>query len=227
MDWKSAIAQIKTLENTSEPVGIIEAEIARLTNANFEVLKDTRAITSKLRESETKLTDLLQLVGAEGEDLKAKADSASEKVKSLQSELTKATKERAEFETKFTALEAESTGLKRQSLIQKAASKTGSNFDVLFQLTKDLAVEQIAINGDIVEIASTDGKEKKPLREYAEATWSAFVPALFPSSSPTPNNPRLPSGSPSGTPRGEESPLQAYRAGTYDKTVDKMLNTGK
>lgn len=224
MDWKSAIAQIKALENTSEPVGVIEAEIARLTNANFEVLKDTRLATNKLRESETKLTDLLTLVGAEGEDLKAKADSASEKVKSLQSELTKVAKERSEFETKFTALETESTGLKRQSLIQKAASKTGSNFDVLFQLTKDLAVEQIAINGDTVEIASTDGSGKKPLREYAEATWSAFVPALFPSTTPSPNNQRLPSGSPTGQGTKEESPLAAYRAGTYDKTINKMQN---
>jgi len=223
MDWKAAIAHIKSIEGTSDSLSAIESEITRLTNANFELVKDVRTQSSKSKEAEGKLTDLLQLLGAEGEDLKAKATSANEKVKNLQSENNKLVKEKGEIEEKYKTLDAEKVTLQRRTLIQEAAAKTGASADVLTTLTKDIPVERIVIDKDEVAIASEDGKQKTGLKEYAEAEWSAFVPALFPSSSGQ-NNQRLPSGSPNAGKPKDESPLQAYRASTYDKTIGKMLN---
>lgn len=222
MDWKSAIAQLKNIEGTADSVGILEAEINRLTNANFELVKDVRAFGSKVKESESKLTDLLQLLGAEGDDLKAKATSANEKVKALQNDLSKATKEKTEIETKYTSLETETNGLKRRTVIHEAAAVSGAVADVLTTLTKDIPVEQILVDSGEAWIVPEEGK-KIALKEYASEKWSAFVPALFPSGN-SQNNSRLPGGSPSGGKSQEVSPLKAYRASTYDRTVEKMTN---
>ena len=50
MDWKAAIAHLKTLEGATDAVGAIEGEITRLTNANFELVKDVRSNSSKANE---------------------------------------------------------------------------------------------------------------------------------------------------------------------------------
>lgn len=221
MDWKAALAHLKTLEGATDAVGTIEGEITRLTNANFELVKDVRSNSSKANEASSKLTDLLSIIGAEGEDLKAKVDSANDKIKKLQGDLTQVSKEKDELETKYKSLDAETVGLKRRTVIQEAASKSGASADVLSTLAKDLQLEQISIDSEGVAIASSDGKTKTPLREYAEANWSAFVPALFPS--PAGKTPQLPGGSPGGR-KPESSPLAQYRAGTYDKTVERLTS---
>lgn len=224
MDWKSAIAHLKTLEGASEAVGILEGEVTRLTNANFGLVGEVRTANSKSKEAEGKLTDLLQLLGAEGEDLKAKADSANEKVKTLQSENSKLAKEKGDIETKYQTLESEATGLKRRTLLADAATKSGAVADVLTTLAKDIPVERIVIENDGVAIASEDGNQKTALKEYAQAQWAAFVPALFPSGTKQNNQTRLPGGTPNGGTTKEESPLKAYRASTYDKTIERMTN---
>lgn len=222
MEWKQAIAHLKAIEGASEAAGILESEVNRLTNANFELVKDVRRETSKSKDAEGKLTDLLHLLGAEGEDLKAKAESANTKAKTLQDDLDKALKEKGEIETKYTTLEGEAVGLKRRTLIQEAATKSGAVVDVLTTLAKDLPVERIIIEGGGVAIASEDGKQKTALKEYAEQEWASFVPALFPTQSTSSNQQRLPGGSPNGEQPRQDSPLQTYRTGTYDKTIERL-----
>lgn len=224
MDWKAAIAHIKTLEGAVDSINILEGEVNRLTNANFELVKDIRVITAKSKEAEGKLADLLQIVGAEGDDLKAQTDSASGKIKDLQSDLNKVSKEKGEIETKYTSLEEETTNLKRRTIITEAAAKTGAVADVLATLTKDISVDRILIDNDEIVIVSSDGKEKKPLKEYAEAEWHSFVPALFPSNNGQFGKTKLPSASPNSGQSKEESPLQTYRNATYNKTIEKLNN---
>lgn len=225
MDWKEAIASLRKLEGASESVNILEAEVNRLTNANFELVKDVRKETSKSKEAEGKLTDLLQLLGAEGEDLKAKAESANVKVKELQTEIDKATLEKTDLEAKYKTLSDEAIDLKRRNTIADAATKSGAIADVLATLVKDIPVERIEIEKDGVVILSEDGKQRTGLKEYAESQWAAFVPALFPSNTGHGStSSRLPSGSPSPNPPKEENLLRAYRAGTYDKTIQKLAN---
>lgn len=220
MDWKAAIAAIKSIEGTSEPLSALEAEINRLTNANFELVKDVRRESSKSKEAETKLTDLLQLLGAEGEDLKGRVDSANEKAKNLQSENSKLVKEKGDLVEKYKTIESEKVTLQRRTLIQDAAAKSGAVADVLTTLAKDIPIERILVEKDGVAIASVDGKQKTALKEYAEAQWTAFVPALFPNNSSSTT--RLPTGGTSNGKPNDISPLQAYRAGTYDKTIERL-----
>lgn len=223
MDWKAAIAAIKSIEGTSEPLSALEAEINRLTNANFELVKDVRRESSKSKEAETKLTDLLQLLGAEGEDLKGRVDSANEKAKNLQSENSKLVKEKGDLVEKYKSIESEKVTLQRRTLIQDAAAKTGAVADVLTTLAKDIPIERILVEKDGVAIASVDGKQKTPLKDYAAEQWAAFVPALFPSS-PSINTTRLPNGGTSNGKPNDISPLQAYRSSTYDKTIERLTN---
>jgi chromosome segregation ATPase len=221
MDWKAAIALLKTLEGTSESIAALEGEISRLTNANFELVKDVRNASSKSKESETKLTDLLQILGAEGEDLKSRTASANDKIKTLQSENNKVSKEKTELEEKYKTLDEERSLLKRRTIINEAAVKSGAVADVLTQLTKDIPLERIILEKDEVLLASEDGKSKTALKEYAQTEWAAFVPALFPKE---PSSTRLPNGGTGGNKPNDVSPLQTYRASTYDKTIAKLTN---
>lgn len=213
MDWKQALTQIKSLEGAGLAATALETELNRLTNANFELTKDLRTANTKASDSSAKLTDLLTLLGAEGEDLKTQVEAASVKAKKLQADIHQIHKEKTDIEEKYKTADEERNSLKRRTTIQEAAQKTGAAFDVLATLTKDLPIESIAIDSDGVAVISQDGKEKKALREYAEANWAAFVPALFPA-----QKHNLPGGNPGGN-KQEENLLATYRASTYDKTI--------
>lgn len=222
MDWKAAIAQIKSMEGAAEATAAIETEINRLTNANFELVKDVRSHSAKSKEAEAKLTDLLQLLGAEGEDLKARVSVANTLVKDLQTQNTQLTQQKTEIEQNYKTLQDESLGLKRTNAINTAAAKTGASVDVLTSLTRDLPLERIAIENDSVSILSEDGKTKTALKDYATSHWNAFIPALFPTSNQQQQPTRLPNGSPESKQPDQPSPLRSYQAGTYDKTISRL-----
>lgn len=167
-----------------------------LENAGEIVTAITKEAT-ELQKYKKQREDLETLVDAALQGFGSESDSYEQRLKLLSGELQN-TKEALEIEkTSKGELEGKVKHLERFNLVQTAASKSGANLGVLEKLLSD-SQDELKVDGDNVTIAG------KPLKEYAEANWKDFIPALLPAKLP-PNNLRqnssttLPSGSPQGS----------------------------
>lgn len=80
MDWKEAIAHLKSIEGTSEALGILEGEVNRLTNANFELVGELRSHSSKFKEKVEKLQSELDAIASEKTALEMKYKVLNERL---------------------------------------------------------------------------------------------------------------------------------------------------
>ncbi|MEH2102557.1 MAG: hypothetical protein V7K76_22960 [Nostoc sp.] len=169
------------------------AEIEQLRTENAEGKTRIKA----LETSETELKN--QTSNLHGQLQQAKSDLETEKGKTTATEtsLTEATTKVASLETqiaenatKLTALESEKQTLARSLGVTEAATLAGAQPKVLQTLLRD--DHQIVVENDKVFVVQ--GETRSELREYADANWKAFVPALFQGDP----SPRLPEGGPKG-----------------------------
>ncbi|MHC5755822.1 MAG: hypothetical protein ACYTXF_35330 [Nostoc sp.] len=194
---------------TSEQATVAaEIEQLRTENAN----QQTRIKTLETNEAELKS----QSSNLHGQLDQAKSDLEAEKGKTTATEtsLTEATNKVATLEsqiaenaTKLTALETEKQTLARSLGVTEAATLAGAVPKVLQTLLKD--EHQIVVENEKVFVV--EGEARSELREYADANWKAFVPALFQGASV----PRLPEGSPKGTESGKGNVVQKTLGGLY------------
>lgn len=177
---------------TSEQATVsTELEQLRTENTQHKTrIQALEASETELRSQTSKLNQQLQSASSELEVEKGKTTAtetslgeATSKVKNLENQIT-------ENATKLTTLESEKQTLTRSLGVTEAATLAGAQPKVLQTLLKD--DHQIVIENNQVFVVQ--GEVRSELREYADANWKDFVPALF-QGVPTP---RLPDGSPKG-----------------------------
>lgn len=209
MDYKQAIADLKRIDGTADSVSALENELERLTSKNYELIGENRRATGKVASLQTSIDAIVEATGADGEDVTAKFTAATEKVKSLATQLSEANTRASAAETKSTEAETKLTGLERKATIATAAAKTGAVAGVLEKLLGD-RVSELTIDGDTVKLGD------KPLREFveAEADLKAFIPALFPAQQAG-TGIQLPSAPPNGQAPTPANPVDAYLNKTY------------
>ena len=193
---------------TSEQ-GSTSAELEQLRNENTQQKTRIQTLESSEADFKSQTTSLhqqLQLAKTELETEKGKTTAtetsltdARTKVKDLENQI-------AESTTKLTTLESEKQTLARSLGVNEAASLAGAQPKVLQTLLKEN--HQIAVDKDKVFVV--EGETRTELREYADANWKDFVPALFRGATA----PRLPDGSPKG---GNET-----KVNVVDKTLGAL-----
>ncbi|MFN6475279.1 hypothetical protein [Nostoc sp. DedQUE07] len=190
-----------------------EIEQLRTEIANLQ----TRIKTLETNEAELKS----QASNLHGQLQQAKSDLETEKGKSTTNEasLTEATSKVATLEatiaenaTKLTDLETQKQTLARSLGVTEAATLAGAVPKVLQTLLKD---QQIVVENEKVFVV--EGEARSELREYADANWKAFVPALFQGAS----TPRLPEGGPKGTESGKGNVVHKTLGGLYSTPTVK------
>ena len=169
-----------------------------LANAGDIVATITKE-ASELQKYKKRKEDLEVLINASLQGFGSESDSYESRLKTLSEDL-KTTKQTLEAEKKSKEeFEGKVKHLERYNLVQTAAAKSGAVVEVLEKLLAS-SQDELKVDGDFVTIAG------KPLKDYADANWKSFVPALLPQTTPsTPaskpsNSTTLPSGSPQGSP---------------------------
>ncbi|MBD2570044.1 hypothetical protein [Anabaena lutea] len=183
MNYAEAIQALKDsgLENAADIVATITKEATEL-----------QKYKKQHNELETLINSALQGFGSESDSYEQRLKSLSTELQTTKQSLETEKKSKEEFEGKVRHLE-------RYNLVQTAASKSGASVEVLDKLLAG-SQDELKVEGDTVTIAG------KPLKDYAEANWKPFIPALLPQSAPssttdksnTPPSTSLPSGSPQG-----------------------------
>jgi hypothetical protein len=197
MKYAEAIQALKDsgLENASEIVATITKE------------------ATELQKYKKQRDDLEKLINASLEGFGSESDSYESRLKILADDL-KTSKQALETEKKSREeFEGKVKHLERYNLVQTAAAKSGAAVEVLDKLLSS-SQDELKVDGDAVTIAG------KPLKDYAEANWKPFIPALLPqstsssttSSSPPNSSTSLPSGSPQGT-QDKVDPLSGVLGG--------------
>lgn len=215
MDFKEALAAIKKIDGTTDLASVVEAELERLTNKNYELIGEVRTATQKAKTFESAFNAIAETVGLGSEDLESKLAKAPETVKSLQSQLTESSQKLTAAEERATTAETTLSGLERKATVTQAAAKVGAAAAVLERLLGD-RVSDLKIEGDEVKMGDT------LLKEFLEADegLKPFLPALFPTTTPDsktpekPETPKLPSGTPDSK-TAPTDPVNSYLGKTY------------
>jgi hypothetical protein len=211
MDFKQAIAKLKTLEveGVAELVSAVEGRIADLEADKFGVIGEKRNALAKATTYEQALLATAKALGVEG-DIEAVIGNIEPTARAIASDASQLRTEKTALETRVSEAETKAIALERQGKLAQVAAATGANLAVLERLLGDKASE-LAIADDGVKLGD------KPLREYVEAddALKPFAAALFPAIEKTPETPRLPSGSPKGEPPKEPDPVDGLIGRTY------------
>ncbi|HLP88598.1 MAG TPA: hypothetical protein VK184_08420 [Nostocaceae cyanobacterium] len=177
-DWRQKAQGLNSQKETLEK-DLAEAttNAQNLSNKNKDLELTAQTAQQKLQETEQKLQQADQQLQQE----KTKSQEIQTKVATLEQQTT-------EGNTKITTLETENLSLKRSLTINEAATAASAVPKVLQKL---LTPDQNLIVDDKNQVFVQIGEDKKGLREFADAHWPEFVPALFQNSSP---GNRLPDG---------------------------------
>lgn len=214
MDYKAALARLKTLEveGTAELASAFEGEVERLNNKNFELIGEKRTATSRATALEAALTGIGKALGL-GDDPETLLAETPAKAAALATEAGQLRTDKAALEAAKAEAEGRAKGLERRGKLATVAAAVGADLTVLERLFGD-QIDAIAVGEDgSVKLGET------PLREHVEAdpVLQKFAPALFPQGGvPGPwGTPPLPGGSPRGSQGQQSNPLADYLAKTY------------
>jgi hypothetical protein len=193
MDFKQALELIQNSE-LEDKDNIAKAINKKLSDLSRDDAKNSR--------TEALINQLLETIGAEGDDLENKIHSATTKAKTISQELTQA-------KNNITQVEGKVKQLERRGLLTTAGVKAGANAEVLEKLLADVT-DELVVADDGVKIGG------KPLGEYAKsrADWKPFLPALFPNGSDNNPNPL-----PSSPANGQDQQTKTDSVGTYLKAT--------
>jgi DNA repair exonuclease SbcCD ATPase subunit len=196
-----------TSEQTSAAT---ELEQLRTENAQYK----TRIQTLETNETELKsqASDLhkqLQSAKSELETEKGKITATETSLTEAQTKVTSLETQINENAQKLTTLESEKQTLARSLGVTEAATLAGAQPKVLQTLLKE--AHQIVVENEKVFVV--EGETRSELREYADANWKAFVPALFQGVP----NPRLPEGGPKGS--------ETAKGNVVNKTLSHLYGT--
>lgn len=224
MDFKAAIAKLKTLEvdGAADLVSAIEGEVDRLSSKNFEVIGEKRTATTKLAALESALVAAGKALGIEG-DSEALLTDLEPKLKAAIAEATQLKTEKQSLSTRLTDAESKAAKLERSTKVADIAAKAGVNSAVFERLLGD-RLDEIAIADDGVKVGD------KPLKEFVEGDdgLKPFASALFTTETPAPgtgtNPPKLPSGSPRGETEATD-PVAGYMSKAYTG-INKLKAAG-
>ncbi|MEH2070020.1 MAG: hypothetical protein V7K47_17975 [Nostoc sp.] len=156
-----------------------KSRIQTLETSETELKNQTSNLHQQLQQVKTDL----EAEKGKTTTTEASLTEAQNKVKTLETQI-------AENTTKLTTLQSEKQTLTRSLGVNEAGTIAGAQPKVLQTLLKD--DHQIVIENEKVFVV--EGEARSELREYADANWKAFVPALF-QGAPAP---RLPIGGPKG-----------------------------
>ncbi|MFN6472568.1 MAG: hypothetical protein RMY36_023245 [Nostoc sp. SerVER01] len=186
-----------------------ELEQLRTENTQFKTrIQALETNETELKSQTSNLHQQLQQVKTELETEKGKSTATEASLTEAQTKVKTLETQIAENTTKLTALESEKQTLTRSLGVNEAATIAGAQPKVLQTLLKD--DHQIVIENEKVFVVQ--GEARTELREYADANWKAFVPALFQGAP----SPRLPEGGPKGT---------ETKGNTVKKTLGNLYST--
>lgn len=214
MNWQEVIAALKKIEGASGLADELQIEYQRVVDDRYKIIGDQQERGRKITELQNTLDAVMESAGVDGENLTAKATALTAKLKKLTDERDRLNTQLAEERTAKQALEAtkqESDRLlnaeRRRVQIRDAAAAARANPMVLETIlsledNRELGLEVAAQEDGTRQVLVVRGEEKKPLRDFAQATLPDFLPSLFPvetappPTTPAPRETRLPSGTP-------------------------------
>lgn len=218
MDFKAAIAKLKTLEvdGVADLVSAIEAEVSRLETKNFDVIGEKRNASQKAQAMEQALKAIAKTVGVEG-DTEAILSGTEAKVQELATKAKTLETEKTALETRATTAEGKVKDFERDTKFTEFATVAGANSAVLKRLLSS-RFDELKIEGEgdqrIVKLGDKTLKEAIA----ADEGLKPFESALFPSTttdSTKKTEKKLPSGSPNGKQEESPDPVKGYTSRAY------------
>lgn len=196
-----------TAENTqlSEQASTYQNDTDSLRGTIKTLETDLSAAKKEAETAKTKLTDFETNLGTEQSkvsETKKTLDTANARIQELETAIN-------EKVTNLTTLETQNKDLTKALVLNDVATATGAVPAVLKRLITEqhnLAVE----NGQAFVV---EGETRTGLREYADANWKEFVPALFQQTNPT--STRIPSGSPQSKSEQRRDPVKRALNAVY------------
>lgn len=214
MNWQEAIAALRKIEGTEGIANDLDAEYKRVVDDRYKAIGNEQRRGREIAELQATLDTMMESAGLEGENSTAKATALTAKLKKLTDERDKLNTQLAEERTAKQQLETskqESDRLlaaeRRRVQIRDAAAAVRANPKVLETIlsledNRELGLELAPGEDGTQQVIVVRGDERKPLREFAQATMPDFLPSLFPAepappaTPPAPRDPRFPSAPP-------------------------------
>lgn len=218
MKFSEALAAIKALDNGSELVSAIDAEVESLKSKNYEVIGEKRTATGKVTAYEAALTAIAKALGIEG-DLESILSDTEGKVKAITTEVSQLKTDKTALETRATEAEGKLQGFERKTRLTEIATAAGANAAVLERLLGD-KFDQLTVEGEgdkrVVKLGDKPLKEAIAADEGLKLFEAALFPAQSSEQSQPKSSPKLPGGSPDGTsPEKPSDPVAAYTSQAY------------
>jgi chromosome segregation ATPase len=152
------------ISTSSTDLDTLRSQVRSLETDLAQAKADATTATNKLKDLETNTTEGKTKFEKAEADLK----TANDKIQELETSLK-------DKNTAFTQLETQNRELTRTVSITEAATTGGVQPTVLKKLVNDS--QNLVVENNAVFIV--EGETKTALREYADANWKEFVPALF------------------------------------------------